>query len=133
MHLTPEGDVEDVTQPPFSARTLVHDEYGGGSYVVAEGGIYFSNYPDQHLCVKEDGREPICIASYKKTRYANLVVDEKHRSRVCVQEDHSQTDREPTNSIVRIDIDRGEKTTQRYLLSVTTFTRRLVLIRTTQN
>ncbi|MCJ7455777.1 DUF5050 domain-containing protein, partial [Candidatus Bathyarchaeota archaeon] len=43
-----DGRVVEVTPSPFNARTLVH-EYGGGSYVVADDTIYFSNFSDQRL------------------------------------------------------------------------------------
>src|SRR4030042_1658475 len=43
---TPDGRTADVTPAPFNARTRVH-EYGGGGYLVADGTIYFSNFPTQ--------------------------------------------------------------------------------------
>jgi len=45
---SPDGRIADVTPPSFNARTLVH-EYGGGSFVVTDGTIYFSNFTDQRL------------------------------------------------------------------------------------
>src|SRR5271168_2020489 len=41
----------------FSVRTRAH-EYGGGSYVVSGGVIYFSNNIDQRLYRQELGLEP---------------------------------------------------------------------------
>src|SRR5882757_4627363 len=41
----PGGDDTDLTPKPFNARTRVH-EYGGGSWIVADGEVFFSNFPD---------------------------------------------------------------------------------------
>jgi len=43
-----QGQTTDIIDPPFSARTRVH-EYGGGGYVVGDGIIYFSNFQDQQV------------------------------------------------------------------------------------
>ncbi len=40
------GATADVTPAGFNARTRVH-EYGGGSYLVADGTVWFTNYADQ--------------------------------------------------------------------------------------
>ena len=48
VRLTPDTQLNDVTPQPFNARTRVH-EYGGGSYLVHQGNIYFSNFVDQRL------------------------------------------------------------------------------------
>jgi len=50
---TPDGTTCDVTPAPFNARTRVH-EYGGGSFLVSKGTVYFSNFVDQ-LLVKSHG------------------------------------------------------------------------------
>ena len=39
------GPATDLTPTPYSARTRVH-EYGGASWMVADGVVYFSNYAD---------------------------------------------------------------------------------------
>ena len=40
-----DGSTEDVTPPPFNARTRVH-EYGGGDFAVHDDTVYFSNFVD---------------------------------------------------------------------------------------
>src|SRR6202167_1962348 len=55
-----DGDPERVTPDDanaFSIRTRVH-EYGGGSFAVSEGVIYFSNNIDQRLYRQDAGRPP---------------------------------------------------------------------------
>jgi hypothetical protein len=41
VRYTPDGQMREVIPLPFNARTRVH-EYGGGSFGVREGIVYFS-------------------------------------------------------------------------------------------
>ena len=43
-----DGQPTDITPPPYNARTRVH-EYGGGSWTVRDGTVYFSNFADGRL------------------------------------------------------------------------------------
>src|ERR1700681_2493687 len=43
-----DGQTTDITPQPFNARTRVH-EYGGGSWTVLDGIVYFSNFADGRL------------------------------------------------------------------------------------
>src|SRR6516162_3715631 len=43
-----DGQPTDITPPPYNARTRVH-EYGGGSWTVHNGMVYFSNFADGRL------------------------------------------------------------------------------------
>ena len=52
-----DGVVTDVTPAPFNVRTRVH-EYGGRSFAVSDGVIYFTNFVDQRLYRQEPGGEP---------------------------------------------------------------------------
>jgi len=40
----PDGQISDITAPPFNARSRVH-EYGGGDFLVSDGAVVFSNFP----------------------------------------------------------------------------------------
>src|SRR6516162_7649580 len=42
------GAGTDMTPKPYNARTRVH-EYGGASWTVANGDVYFSNFADGRL------------------------------------------------------------------------------------
>ena len=95
------GEARDVTPPPFSARTRVH-EYGGGAFLVADGVVFFSNFSDQRLYRQEPGAEPRAITPDAPLRYADGVFDAGRGRIVCVREDHSAGG-EPVNAIVAVD------------------------------
>ena len=99
-----DGRVVEVTPSPFNARTLVH-EYGGGSYVVADDTIYFSNFSDQRLYRLDRGTQPRPITPEANMRYADGVVDSRRRRMICVREDHSHPEREAVNTLVSLDLD----------------------------
>src|SRR5215510_9968101 len=52
-----DGSVVDVVPPPYSARTRVH-EYGGVSYLVRGGRVWFTNFADQRVYRIDDGAAP---------------------------------------------------------------------------
>jgi dipeptidyl aminopeptidase/acylaminoacyl peptidase len=85
--LTPDDDA-------FSVRTRAH-EYGGGSYIVSGGVIYFSNNIDQRLYRQVLGLEPNPITpptagpASDALRYADCVIDRRRGRMVCVREDHT--------------------------------------------
>lgn len=58
---TADGNKEDVLHKDFNARTRVH-EYGGASYFVHGGSIYFSNFLDQKLYRQDPGKQPKAIS-----------------------------------------------------------------------
>jgi len=100
---TPDGRIADVTPPPFNARTRVH-EYGGGSFAVAEGTVYFSNFVDQRLYRQDLDARPRAITPEVDLRYADGVVDRRRGRLICVREDHT-VDGEPANTIVSLDLE----------------------------
>ena len=53
---TPDGTIADVNPAPFNARTRVH-EYGGGSFTVVDGTLYFTHYTDQRLYRQDPGAD----------------------------------------------------------------------------
>ncbi|MBA7467130.1 hypothetical protein ES708_06369 [subsurface metagenome] len=103
MHWSPGGQVADVIPSPFNARTLVH-EYGGGSFVIANGAIYFSNFSDQCLYHQTSGSQPRPITPEANLRYADGVIDHRWGRMICVREDHTNTTGEVVNSLVGINL-----------------------------
>ncbi len=116
---TSDGQRADVTPREFNARTRVH-EYGGGDYAVHGGVVYFSNFGDQELYRQADGSTPQAIAQESGQdargpqagmpgllRYADALVDAKRNCLICVREDHRETNREATSTLVAIPCDGG--------------------------
>jgi len=99
---TPDGRREELIQPPFNARTRVH-EYGGGSYTVKNGSIYFANYDDQRLYRQEPGGQPEPLTPPGAMRYADLEIDLFHRRLICIREDHSG-EGEAVNTLVAVSL-----------------------------
>jgi len=101
---SPDGIITDMLPPPYNARSSVH-EYGGGSFTVSKGTIYFSNFYDQHVYRLEADSRPQPIAFSEKMRYADFVLDEQRNRIICVCEDHRISDLEPVNTLVTISLD----------------------------
>ncbi|MGK7946449.1 MAG: DUF829 domain-containing protein [Microcystaceae cyanobacterium] len=104
---TPDGKTVDITPQPFNVRTRVH-EYGGGSFLIDQGTVYFVNFADQRLYKQEFPQEPQPITPENADRYADFILDQKYNRLIAVCEDHSKPDTEPENKIVSIDIHSGE-------------------------
>ncbi len=85
----PHSDPVDITPAGFDARTMVH-EYGGGSYVVHRGTVYFSNMPDARLYRQDASAEPIAITpkTDAKQRFADGAITSDGRWWIGVRERH---------------------------------------------
>jgi dipeptidyl aminopeptidase/acylaminoacyl peptidase len=101
------GVVNDLTPPPFNARTLVH-EYGGGDYTVRDGAVYFSNFSDQRLYVRRGEAAPEAITPAADVRYADAVIDQARGRLICVREDHTVANREAVNTLVGVKLEGNE-------------------------
>lgn len=105
VKLTPDGQQRVVTPTGFNVRTRVH-EYGGGSYFVVDGEVYFSNFVDQRLYRQADGGEPEAITPEKALRYGDGILDKTRQKIICVCEDHTDASAsQPTNTIVSLTLD----------------------------
>ncbi len=97
----------DVTPEGFNARTKVH-EYGGGSFWVRGGTVFFANFTDQRLHRQDPGSVPVPITpnTAGRHRYADGRVTTNASMIVCVRERHegdSATD--VVNELVAIPTD----------------------------
>ncbi|ETW97812.1 MAG: peptidase, partial [Candidatus Entotheonella factor] len=104
---TPDGPTIDRTPAPFNARTRVH-EYGGGSFTVSGGTLYFSDFVSQRLYRQAPGEAPEPLTPEGAWRYADGVVDPRRNRFICVREDHTEAGQEAVNTIVSLDLGSGE-------------------------
>lgn len=102
-----DGTRAEVTPEGFNVRTRVH-EYGGGSYLVHSGTVYFSNFADQRLYRQDPGDEPRAITPHPDlpagARYADGRVTPNGNLIICVRELHAEG-REAVNEIVALPVD----------------------------
>jgi dipeptidyl aminopeptidase/acylaminoacyl peptidase len=103
-----DGRHTEVTPLPFNARTRVH-EYGGGSWTVVGGSIYFSNFGDGRLYQQQQAEaEPQPLtppppARERDWRFADGIIDRRRNRWIGVREDHTG-EGEPVNAIVAVDL-----------------------------
>ncbi len=101
-----DGVVSDLTPDGHSVRTLVH-EYGGRSYVVDRGTVFYSNFADQRLYRLEPAGPAVPITPEAPTargyRYAAPVVTSDGRWVIAVRERHLAEG--VVNDLVRIPTD----------------------------
>ncbi len=105
------GEVAEITPTDTYVRTLVH-EYGGGSWWVHDGVLYYVDLGDQRLRSLVPGGEPTLLTPEPETerglRYADGRVTPDGRWYVCVRERHVD-DGEPANEIVAVATDGTER------------------------
>jgi dipeptidyl aminopeptidase/acylaminoacyl peptidase len=99
-----ESGTGDLTPMPFSVRTRVH-EYGGGSFLVSDGTLYFANFADQRLYRQEGEEAPQAVTTGEKRRYADGIHDRQRNRLISVREEHAAGGHEPMNSLVAIRLD----------------------------
>ncbi len=110
VRLSADGRTTELTPPGFNVRSRVH-EYGGGSYVVADGEVYFSNFADQRIYrisgfeARDSGSVPVPITREGAWFYADAAFDARRRRLVCVREDHTRNGHEPTTTLVSVPVD----------------------------
>jgi dipeptidyl aminopeptidase/acylaminoacyl peptidase len=105
VRLSPDGKKINLLPPPWNARTRVH-EYGGGSFLIDQGVLYFSNFSDQRLYRLVEGKAPEPLTPAVDLRYADYGMDVARRRLIGVREDH--TGGEVVNTIAGIALDGSE-------------------------
>jgi dipeptidyl aminopeptidase/acylaminoacyl peptidase len=101
-----DGVIQEMTPAAFNVRSRVH-EYGGGSYTVHRGTVFFSNFADQRLYRvdrPEPGRAitPVPITPEGRWHYSDATVDAGRGRLICVREDHTVEGRECVNALVAV-------------------------------
>jgi dipeptidyl aminopeptidase/acylaminoacyl peptidase len=109
-----DGREKDITPPLFNVRTRVH-EYGGGSFLVVAGTIYFVNFTDLRIYCQIEEKEPQALTANTGMRYADFVLDALRNRLICVAEmhnnDENNEDSAVDNYLVSIDLNSGAVTT----------------------
>ena len=100
---SPDGSIADVTPAGYNVRTRVH-EYGGGSYLVQDGTVWFTNFKDQRLYRQDAGLPPVAITPGTDIRHADLVLDQWRERLIAVREDHTSGSTWAVNTIVSLDL-----------------------------
>lgn len=108
MRRNDRGEICEVLPNPLSASSRVH-EYGGASYLVADGTLYFVLQDDQRVYRMgvDDGNplpEPLTPENHGY-RFADLVMDTSRQRLVCVAEQHTAGTPESRNFIAAIPLD----------------------------
>lgn len=119
VQYTSTGAIDVTPSAPYNVRTRVH-EYGGGSYIVADRVVYFSNFADQRLYRQPVGGEPEPITSAANFRYSDAVIDRQRRRLICVREEHTEA-QEPINTIVAVETEPTFATSEQVLVSGSDF------------
>ncbi len=101
MRCARDGRIGEVTSGGFNVRSAVH-EYGGGAYAVHQGTVYFCNFADQRLYRQGRIGAPRPLTPTANLRYADIEVDARRGRLICVQEDHTEGDLAPVNSLVTV-------------------------------
>ena len=107
-----DGTVTDVLPAPWNARTRVH-EYGGGSWTVKDGTLWFTEFVDQRLYRLDPGSDaPAAVTPEPElpagVRHADFRVTSE--GLLAVRETHAEGDRpaEVINELVRVGADATE-------------------------
>ena len=104
---TSDGSVTDINPTPFNARNAVH-EYGGASFTVRDGVVYFANWDDQRIYSVAENSSPVPITAEpdidQGDRYADLILSNDSNWILCVRERHFE-DREADNELVAVKAD----------------------------
>lgn len=111
VRLGKDGKAQDVLPQPLNARSRVN-EYGGGSYCVHDGTVYFVLFDDQRIyrlpASVDDGiPTPEALTPEGMQHYGNLVMDAARDRLLAVCDDHSVPEREAMTSLVAVDVGGG--------------------------
>ncbi len=100
-----DGEIADLTPPPFNVSSRVH-EYGGGAYAVEQNTVVVSERADGSVWLIEGGAAPRRVETPEGCRYADFAFDLPRRRVLAVREDHrSRPPTDPKAAIVALPLD----------------------------
>jgi len=105
-----DGEIEDLTPPPFNVGSRVH-EYGGGAYAMEKSTVIVSERADGSVWLIETGAAPRRIETPEGCRYADFEFDLPRRRVLAVREDlRARPPTDPKAAIVALPLgpDRAE-------------------------
>jgi dipeptidyl aminopeptidase/acylaminoacyl peptidase len=106
MQKSPDGSICEAIPTSFNVRTRAHG-YGGGSYCIHNGTIFFSNFDDQRIYRLSPHENPVPItpatSGDSPSYFADGEVTSDGRFLICVREEMSQS--RTINTIVSIPTD----------------------------
>jgi dipeptidyl aminopeptidase/acylaminoacyl peptidase len=106
-----DGTIRDVTPAPFNVRSQVYS-YGGGSYAVSNGIIYFVNFGDNQVYRQVAGDTPTKITSSANCLFADICVDIARNRLIAITEERPDGDVvHAIHKLVAIDIATGHEAT----------------------
>jgi dipeptidyl aminopeptidase/acylaminoacyl peptidase len=96
-----DGTLHDLMAAPWNARSRAH-EYGGRSYLMDGGVLFFSHFADQRLYRVDPGQAPRPLTPVAADlRFADLCADARRGLLWGVREDHRDGG-EPRNTLVAL-------------------------------
>jgi dipeptidyl aminopeptidase/acylaminoacyl peptidase len=102
-----DGEIADLTPPPFNVGSRAH-EYGGGAYAVAAGVVVVSERADGSVWLIEAGSPARRIETPEGCRYADFEFDLPRRRVLAVLEDHrGRPPSDPKAAIVALPLGPG--------------------------
>lgn len=105
----PSGTKDTILPLEYNSRSRVQ-EYGGTSFMVKDGLVYFTNFKDQQVyIIKTDGNVEK-LTNEENSRFVDFEFDSRRRRLYALREVHPQSDSPATevlNSICTIDLGSG--------------------------
>ena len=106
-----DGAIRDVTPAPFNVRSQVYS-YGGGSYAVTGGIVYFVNFGDGQIYRQIAGDTPTKITSHADCLFADFCVDIARHRLIAIREERPGGDVvHAIHTLVAVDIATGHEAT----------------------
>ena len=106
-----DGTIRDVTPPPFNVRSQVYS-YGGASYAVSSGIVYFVNFSDGQIYRQVAGGTAAKITSRANCLFADICVDAARNRLIAIREERPNGDVvHAIHTLVAIDIATGYEAT----------------------